>query len=190
MRTCYCKETNKEYGSISECIKALNLPQNKYARLTSSLKISPMVEVSGYHIGYSKEAVEQQLEEWKQPAPDLDIEVNKNGELRKKSTKIPKQPTYDSQGYLYVMLNSDKGYKAFRVHRLVCQAFIPEFDTHLVVDHLNGIRDDNRLENLCPKTQAENMLARDMNNKPLYDELRRIIIKYGYEKTYEILSQL
>ena len=190
MKKCYCYETGKEYESIKACLIELGLSMNKYGRLTSTLRYSQVAEVSGYHIGYNQEVVVNEMDEWCQPRPDLDVEVNRKGEVRKKSTKLLKNPTYDGSGYQYLMINDGDGYKAFRVHRLIAQAFLPDYDEHYVVDHLNGIRDDNRAENLCIKTQTENLAARDENNKPLYQELRRLVKTYGYDKTYELLSKL
>ena len=40
-----------------------------------------------------------------------------------------------------------KSYNKF-VHRLVANAFLPNSSTEQVIDHINGIRDDNRVKNL------------------------------------------
>ena len=40
-----------------------------------------------------------------------------------------------------------KSYNKF-VHRLVASAFLPKSSIGCVIDHINGIRDDNRVENL------------------------------------------
>ena len=51
----------------------------------------------------------------------------------------------------------------------------------LAVDHLNGIRTDNKLENLRWCKMEENTLAMMQNRKDLNLELTRIINLYGYE---------
>jgi len=65
-------------------------------------------------------------------------------------------------GYLKIELYKNNSYKRFSVHRLVMSCF--KGDSELVVDHINGVKDDNRLENLRYLTNRDNV-SRGMLNK-------------------------
>ena len=189
MTKCYQLETKQEYESVKDCAEQNHLTTAEMSRLYRGLRNNQITKLQGFHYGSSLLQLSE-LTEWVAPYDELDLEVNRNGQVRKQSTKTIKKLTHDTSGYLYTTLTLPDGTKkAFTVHRLIAKAFLNNFQESLVVDHINGVRDDNRLENLCMKTQSENLQARDENNKPLYDELRRLIIKYGYEETYNILKQ-
>lgn len=49
-----------------------------------------------------------------------------------------------NQGYEYLRI----GGKTSKVHRIVCETFIPKIEGMNLVNHKNCIRNDNRLENL------------------------------------------
>ena len=58
----------------------------------------------------------------------------------------------DKDGYLRVQC---KG-KTYKVHRLVFEAFKGPIPVNLVVDHINRVRDDNRIVNIRIVTASEN----------------------------------
>lgn len=64
-------------------------------------------------------------------------------------------------GYCRVMLCKNNKTKRFLIHRLMAEHFIPNPENKLCIDHINGIRDDNRIENLRWCTHKEN------NNFPI-----------------------
>lgn len=62
----------------------------------------------------------------------------------------------DGNGYLKALLSASGRRRTIRVHRLVLNAFLPGSSDGNVARHLNGRRDDNRLDNLAWGTQADN----------------------------------
>ncbi|MCI6457130.1 MAG: HNH endonuclease [Clostridium sp.] len=65
--------------------------------------------------------------------------------------------TINRNGYCKVTLQKDKYRKMFSVHRLVAQAYLKNYSNTLQVNHINGIKTDNRVENLEMVTAKENM---------------------------------
>lgn len=61
-------------------------------------------------------------------------------------------------GYLTVYLSINKKYRHFFVHRLVCENFVgPRPSEKHFVNHINGIKTDNRASNLEWVTVSENL---------------------------------
>jgi hypothetical protein len=103
------------------------------------------------------------MEEWKAIEDFQDYKVSSLG--RVKSLKFGKEqilkPVLNSNGYLYINLCKDGIQKTVKVHRLVCQAFLPNPENKLEIDHINRNKQDNRLDNLRWATHSENRLNRD-----------------------------
>ena len=92
-----------------------------------------------------------------------DGQVKSMARIKSNNQPIPEtilKQSSDSAGYKYVSLYDEKAKKnkRYRVHRLVASAFIrnDDFANKKTVNHKNGIKSDNRVENLEWCTFGEN----------------------------------
>jgi len=81
--------------------------------------------------------------------------ANSSGAYRTYGGAIRKQ--VNRQGYLSVGMWRDNKLTGVSIHRLVAIAFIPNPDNKPEINHINGIKTDNRPENLEWTTRSENV---------------------------------
>lgn len=75
-------------------------------------------------------------------------------------------PRTNEKGYFRVSLVNENGKKDFYIHRLVAQTFLVNPENKRTVNHKNGCKEDNTIENLEWMTYSE-------NHKHSYRELGR-----------------
>jgi len=66
------------------------------------------------------------------------------------------RPGLNSGGYYQVILCKNEKRKSHSVHRLVAQAYLEKYSEDLNVDHIDGNRQNNKLENLRMVTGQQN----------------------------------
>lgn len=92
---------------------------------------------------------------------DLFVDVNGNIYWRDQYGNINlKKQHIGKGGYMYIWRGQRK--KHLRVHRIVAETFIPNPENKPEVDHINRIRNDNRVENLRWVTRLENAQNRGL----------------------------
>ena len=82
--------------------------------------------------------------------------IRSNGRLDNRKGKKLK-PGIDKDGYLRITLTNNGKRKSYCVHRLVARAYLKDYNEQLQVNHKNGKKTDNRVDNLEMVTLQENI---------------------------------
>ena len=128
-------------------------------------------------------------EEWVDCFYSSNYEVSNFGRVRNKKTHYQSFGNNPDNNDGYINISIDGKYQL--LHRVVLQSWNPIDDYQaFTVEHLDGNRSNNRLDNLCWKTMEDNILAMIQHRKELNIELTRLIQKYGYDKTLKILQSI
>lgn len=86
----------------------------------------------------------------------------------------------NSKGYLRVCL-SNENRKYIRVHRLIAFAFIPNPENKPQINHKNGIKTDNRIENLEWITCSDNHKHAFKIGLKTNNHLKKPVIQYDLQ---------
>lgn len=114
-------------------------------------------------------------------------EVSNYGRIRNKMSKILLNGSINKDGYVVFSIEN----KSYFGHRIVLQSFQPiDNFKEITVDHINGIKSDNQLNNLRWLSSEENVTMMIFHRKELNKELTRLIQKWGYDETLTRLKEM
>ena len=99
--------------------------------------------------------------------------VSSEGEVKNRMTGKILKPYLNSNGYCQVGIYINGKFKNSLLHRLVASAFIPNIENKLEVNHIDGNKLNNRVENLEWCNRSENQLHAFANG------LNHANVKYG-----------
>lgn len=101
--------------------------------------------------------------------------------LKHGKTRIMK--TFDQgKGYTYVHLHKNKRGKNHRVSRLVAQHFLTDWDKSSQVDHINGVKNENHLDNLRMVTNSQNCRSFQKKKRGTASKFRGVSFHKRYRR--------
>ena len=95
--------------------------------------------------------------------------ISSIGQVRNDKTGRILKQNIREEGYCYIQLSGENK-KHFRVHRLVALAFIPNPNEYPYVNHIDGDKENNCIENLEWCTQLHN--TQSLNTKKRFGCIR------------------
>lgn len=95
---------------------------------------------------------------WREVSNNPNYRVSNSGRIMRVDTQHEKVPRRDTNGYYTTDLYHNGRAQKVRVHRVVAQEFIPNPDNKSDINHKDGNKNNNSVDNLEWVTKSENML--------------------------------
>lgn len=98
------------------------------------------------------------METWKKVVEFPGYEVSNLGNVRNSETGKCLKPGKHRQGYRLIWFSDSEGRHGRSVHRTVAEAFIPNPENKPQINHIDGDKTNNKVDNLEWSTGSENMI--------------------------------
>jgi hypothetical protein len=127
------------------------------------------------------------------PIPEFPrYQVNKEGTIKsiqpRKKEKFLK-PRIDRAGYCTVRLSHNDQVKTLYVHRLVAQAFVPNYFHDTYVNHKNGNKLDNSADNLEWVSHSKNIFHAHRTGLIPAKRRRRVVVDESTGRRFRNVAQ-
>lgn len=131
------------------------------------------------------------IEEWRDvPEFNGKYKISNYGNIKSKFKILKTKPAGKINKYASINLCFNKArYKSIKLHRTIAKLFLPDFTDSLTVNHKDGNKNNNKIDNLEMKTQLDNNLHKYtvIENKKRWGIYRfkgrwRAMIRTGLQK--------
>ena len=110
------------------------------------------------------------------PIPNYpNYSVTEDGKIINNKFNRELKPILGNTGYYQISLSNKGESRNLTIHRLVANAYLSNDENKREVNHINGIKTDNRLENLEWATSSENRQHAFDTGLKIYTERQRTI---------------
>ena len=114
--------------------------------------------------------------------------VSNMGNVKNMRTGRVLNPSIRPDGYRSVLLSRDGKKMSIRVHQLVAQYFLEKEEEKTDINHKNGVKHDNRAENLEWCTKKENMQHAHNTGLMTSEYAGKDILAYDYDTSEHLFT--